>query len=200
MADSRSVRIVTDPAVLAALAHPTRRRLMDALRTSEAGTVGTLAAQLGIAAGNISHHLKVLHEVALVIEAPELARDRRERWWRLVDSAVRWSSTEFDDGPATEAIVAAATSMGLDRQVELARRWLARDDRESRAARAAFSTDTWLTLTGDELDQVAQEVQQVFFRWRERTKARSGSGESEEPSGGPRTQVFLFARGFPAQP
>ena len=115
-------------AELAALAHPTRRRLMDALRTSEAGTVGTLAAQLGIAAGNISHHLKVLHEVALVIEAPELARDRRERWWRLVDSAVRWSSTEFDDSPATEAIVAAATSMGLDRQVELARRWLARDD------------------------------------------------------------------------
>jgi len=77
---------------------------------------------------------------------------------------------------------------------------VARDDRESPAARAAFSTDTWLTLTGDELDQVAQEVQQVFFRWRERTKARSGPGESEEPSGGPRTQVFLYARGFPAQP
>lgn len=195
MSTPRPVRTVTDPAVLAALAHPTRRRLMDALKTHQASTVGMLADRLGIAVGSVSHHLKVLHDADLVTEAPELARDRRERWWRLVDAAIRWSSTGFDDSPATEAIVAAATSMGLERQVELTRRWLAGGDRESAHALASFSTDAWLTLTADELDELSQELQEVVSRWRERTTP-SGT----QPLDDDRTQVFVFARGFPAQP
>ncbi len=195
MASPQSVRTVTDPAVLAALAHPTRRRLMDALRMRDASTVGGLAEQLGLAVGSVSHHLKVLRRADLVAEAPDLARDRRERWWRLVDATVRWSSAGFDDTPATEAVVAAATSMGLERQVQLSREWLAADDRDSPHAATAFSTDAWLNLTPDELDEVAHEIQDLLATWRTRTV----SGETSAPQGD-RVPVFVFARGFPSAP
>lgn len=190
----RTVRTVTDPAVLAALAHPTRRRVMDALRADQAATVGMLAERLGVAVGSASHHLKVLADADLVTAAPELARDRRERWWRLVDVAVRWSSDELDDSPATTAIVAAAESVGLERQIELSRRWLGRDDRASAHARAAFVSDAWLSLTAAELDEVAHEIQGVLTRWRHRAVADAGAPDAD------RQHVFVFARGFPAEP
>lgn len=125
MTTPRRVRTVTDPAVLAALAHPTRRRLTDVLKTTETATVGMLADRLSVAVGSASHHLKVLARAGLVEPADPGTTDRRERWWRLVDAAIRWSGTDFDDGPVTGAVGAAANSLGLQRQVELARRSLA---------------------------------------------------------------------------
>lgn len=195
MTPPRPVRTVTDPAVLAALAHRTRRRLMDALKLRGAATVGGLAEDLDIAAGNVSHHLKVLHRADLVVEDPALARDRRERWWRLRDAAIRWSNTGFGDSPSTEAIVAAATSQGLERQVELARASLARTEHDTPVARASFSTDAWLMLSESELDALAAEVQEVLTRWRARAPA-----DEPEPESGARAAVFVFARGFPAKP
>ncbi|MFD0784891.1 ArsR/SmtB family transcription factor, partial [Micromonospora azadirachtae] len=88
--ENRDVRQVTDSRVLAALSHPLRRRLMDVLKVYGSATVGLLAERTGQAPANISHHLKVLAAADLVAEAPELARDRRERWWRLVSRGVRW--------------------------------------------------------------------------------------------------------------
>ena len=35
----------------------------------------------GSAVGNVSHHVRVLADAGLLVEARELARDRRERWW-----------------------------------------------------------------------------------------------------------------------
>ncbi|CAN5668553.1 helix-turn-helix domain-containing protein [soil metagenome] len=191
MAPLRTVRTVTDPAVLAALAHATRRRLMDVLKTTDAATVSTLAERTGVAVGSASHHLKVLAQAGLVEEVEEHSPDRRERWWRLVDVAIRWRGTDFDDSPATEAIVAAATSLGLERQVDLARRSLAADP-DAPHARAAFSTDAWLRLTAVELDDLAAELQQVITRFRERAVPDAGNDA--------RAQVFVFARGFPAMP
>ena len=79
------VRTLRDAAPLAALAHPFRSRIMDALKVDGPSTASMLAARTGQAVGNASHHLKVLAAAGLVEEAPELARDRRERWWRLVE-------------------------------------------------------------------------------------------------------------------
>ena len=80
------VRTLRDAAPLAALAHPFRARMMDALKVDGPSTASMLAARTGQAVGNASHHLKVLAAAGLVEEAPELARDRRERWWRLVST------------------------------------------------------------------------------------------------------------------
>jgi hypothetical protein len=70
----------------------------------------------------------VLADAGLVVEAPELARDRRERWWRLVAPSTRWSRAEFatDVGAVTAAL--AAESLALQRQFERAQEWLANSE------------------------------------------------------------------------
>ena len=50
---------------LAALAEPTRRRIVDGLGTSER-SVGELVAALGVSQPAVSKHLKVLREAGLV--------------------------------------------------------------------------------------------------------------------------------------
>jgi DNA-binding transcriptional ArsR family regulator len=185
------IRQVTDSRVLAALSHPTRRRLMDVLKVYGPATAGVLADRTGQAAANASHHLRVLAAADLIAEAPELARDRRERWWRLVSPGLRWATGDFDDDPSRQAVASAAVSINLDRQISLVRAWYAA--RESRPAwdGAAFSTDKWLHLTPGELTEVEQEILAVIDRWAARDVP--ADGQTREP-------VFLFAYGVPAQP
>ncbi|WP_370933755.1 ArsR/SmtB family transcription factor [Amycolatopsis sp. cg13] len=64
---------VRDSQVLAAMSHPLRRRLLDMLKPDGPANA---SEKTGQAVGNVSHHLKVLSGAGLVIEAPELARDR----------------------------------------------------------------------------------------------------------------------------
>ncbi|RKN50677.1 ArsR/SmtB family transcription factor [Micromonospora endolithica] len=186
------VRAVTDTRVLAALAHPLRRRLMDTLKVNGPCPVGTLAEQTGHAPANVSHHMKVLAAADLVTEAPELARDRRERWWRLVNRGVRWSNADFDHDPAARAVADAASSLNLDRHAALARAWWeADDDAHARWADAPFSTDRWLHLTPEELAELSGQLNDLLARWADR--AISDDGRRREP-------VFVFAHGVPARP
>jgi DNA-binding transcriptional ArsR family regulator len=92
------VQTLTDARALAAMANPFRSRILDALAVDGPSTASALAQRTGQAVGSASHHLKVLAETGLVVEAPELARDRRERWWRLVAPSTRWSRAEFRGG------------------------------------------------------------------------------------------------------
>ena len=184
------VRQVAEAAVLSAVAHPLRRRLLDVLRVDGPGTASTLAAATGSAVGNVSHHLKVLARAGLVEEAPELARDRRERWWRPAVDALRWSTPDFADDPAAAAAGAAAESLGLARQVELVRAWA--QDPAAHAepwGSAAFATDSWLRLSPEELAELSRELLALVDRWRD----RPDDGQERVP-------VFLLARGFPARP
>ena len=66
-----------DDAIFTALAEPNRRRIIDALGTSER-TVGALAAELGLAQPAVSKHLKVLRETGFV-SRQVAAQQRRYR-------------------------------------------------------------------------------------------------------------------------
>jgi DNA-binding transcriptional ArsR family regulator len=182
---------VTDSRVLAAMSHPLRRRLMDVLKVYGPATASALAERTGQAVANVSHHLKVLAAADLIAAAPELAKDRRERWWRLVSPSLRWATGDFDDDLAGQAIANAAVSLNLDRHVSLARAWYAVTEEHPAWNGAAFSTDKWLHLTPAELGAVEREILDVLDRWAQRE--RPDDGETREP-------VFLFAYGFPAQP
>lgn len=65
MADRRQAR--DDPAVFAALADPTRRSLLAALRVRPMA-VGALARRMPVSRPAVSQHLKVLREAGLVRE------------------------------------------------------------------------------------------------------------------------------------
>jgi DNA-binding transcriptional ArsR family regulator len=189
----REVRQITDSRVLAAMAHPLRRRLMDVLKVHGPATVSTLAERTGQAVGNVSHHLRVLADGGLVEEAPQLARDRRERWWQLVSSTLRWSARDFGDDPAAVAVAHAAESLNLDRQVGLVRAWFAGSESCPGAWReqGPFSTDAWLHLTPGELTELAQQIISLINQWADREIP--DDGQQREP-------VFVFARGVPGQP
>lgn len=190
-----TARQVTDYRVLAALAHPLRRRLLDVLRVDGPCTASMLAEQTGQAVGNISHHIKVLAGHGLVEPAPELARDRRERWWRSASTALRWSTTDFADDPAAEAASLAASALGLQRQLDLTTSWLQGDAANSPEWRdAAFNTDTWLRLNAAELRQLSEDILELVDRYRD----RGDVGATANDDG--RRPVFLLARGFPARP
>ncbi|WP_229070155.1 helix-turn-helix transcriptional regulator [Actinoplanes sp. DH11] len=185
------VRQVTDSRVLAALAHPLRRRLMDVLKVHGPATASSLASVTDQAIGNVSHHLRVLGECGLIEQAPELARDRRERWWRLVSRGLRWSPADFRHDPAAAAIADAADSLNLDHHTSQVRAWFAAGDDEKESWQdAEFSTDKWLHLTPDELREVGAEISELLERWRRRPPA--GDGE--------RRPVFVFAYGVPGKP
>ena len=184
-------RRVTEAAVLAAVAHPLRRRLLDVLRVHGPQTASLLAQRTGSAVGNISHHVRVLADNGLLEVAPELARDRRERWWRLLQAGLTWNETDFDDDPAAAATASAAASLGLQRQVELTRAWFATASEQPDWRDASLASDYWMRLSVDELATLAQEVGEVLGRWRERGAADDGVA---------RRPVFVFARGFPASP
>ena len=186
------VRQITDARTLAALAHPLRRRLLDVLRVDGPATASMLAERTGQAVGNVSHHLHTLAACDLVTEAPELARDRRERWWRLVSRATRWQGSDFGGDATAEAIERAASSLGLERQIGFVRTFLdAPDDETDAWPTGSFSTDTWLRLTDAELATFGAEVIALYRRWADRDLP--DDGQERHP-------VFAFARAVPAQP
>ncbi len=185
------VQTITDAKALAAMANPFRSRMLDALAVDGPSTASALAQRTGQAVGSVSHHLKVLAEADLVVEAPELARDRRERWWRLVAPGTRWSRAEFatDAGAVTAAL--AAESVALQRQFERAQEWLANSEAAGEWDDAAFASQTWMKLSPGELRQFSEELIALTQRWRH----RDIPADDVE-----RETVFVFARGFPAQP
>ena len=190
-AERPGIRTVTDAKALSAMANPFRSRMMDALKVDGPSTASGLAARTGQAVGSASHHLKVLHEAGLVEEAPELAKDRRERWWRLVDAGTRWSRADFADDTAAVTAAYAAEALALQRQFERTQEWNANASSVPEWDAAAFATQNWLRLSPDELTDVANEIVDVLMRWAKRPVPDDGLD---------RESVLVFARGFPAQP
>lgn len=177
MDDSRAVRL-TDPAVMRVLAHPTRLAVLGELRSEGPATVGALSRALDEAPGSVSYHLGRLVDVGLVEEAPDLARDRRERWWRSVHQLTTVAPTDSLDDPERQA-----ASTALRR--EFARRYAAvlqqhLDDEAAlpRELVAALTTgDRQLRLTAAELRELSGEVEALVDRWQARSDALAADGE-----------------------
>ena len=185
-------RQVTDTKVLAAMTHPLRRRLLSLLKLDGPATASLLAQRTGQAVGNISHHLHALAGAGLIEEVPELARDRRERWWRRTAGALRWSSADFADDAASDLVFRAAESLNLDYQVSLLRQWAQADDEEhARWPAGPFSTDSWMRLTDAELAELGAEMIALIRRWADRELP--ADGQRRDP-------VFVFGRGIPGHP
>ena len=185
------VRTITDAKALSAMANPFRSRMMDALKVDGPSTASGLAARTGQAVGSASHHLKVLSEAGLVEEAPELAKDRRERWWRLVDPGTRWSRGDFASDTAAVTAAYAAEALALQRQFERVQEWNANAATVPEWDDAAFATQNWMRLTPEEMRELAEEIVEVLVRWSRREVPDDGAE---------RESVFVFSRGFPAQP
>ncbi|GIF07552.1 ArsR/SmtB family transcription factor [Actinoplanes siamensis] len=175
---------IRDEATLKAIAHPLRRRLLDALRVDGPSMPSALARATGQAVANVSHHLRVLADAGLIEEAPELARNRKEHWWRMIDQRLSWNPADFPPEAAD-----AADAIGLQRQIDLVRTWLGSPaSRTEPWGDSAFSTDGWLRLSPEELAELGAEINALIARFRDR------------PERADREPVFVLGRGFPARP
>ena len=74
-----------DPRVLRAIAHPTRGRILDELERVGSDARRRRRPGLGIPANQASFHLRQLAKYGVIEPAPEAARDKRDRVWKLPD-------------------------------------------------------------------------------------------------------------------
>jgi DNA-binding transcriptional ArsR family regulator len=155
-----------DAGPMRALAHPVRLRILGMLRVEGPATVGMLAERTGEAAGSVSYHMATLAKHGFVEEAPELARDRRERWWRAAHEVTSWQTAEFVDDPerhaASDALRRAVLETyhrellgALDAEPTLEPEWVAASD----------SSDGAAHLTLEEFRELAADLAAVREKW-----------------------------------
>lgn len=176
-AASRSVHL-TDPRAMRALAHPTRLRILGDLRARGPQTVGALSELLDEAPGSVSYHLGTLARHGFVAEAPELARDRRERWWRAAHESTRWEPLELLDDPERRTAMEALQRTVLARYVEELEGYLHRQAAlPAEWVAAATISDAVLHLTSDQLAQLRDELHALAQRWQEVSDAGAPGAE-----------------------
>ena len=181
-----------DAGPMRALAHPMRLRILGILRVDGPATVGTIAERTGEAAGSVSYHMQTLAKHGFVEPAPELARDRRERWWRAAHQVTSWQPAEFVGDPERRAASDAMRRtvlesyhhellQALDAEAELEQEWVAASD----------SSDGAAYLTLDEFRELGAELAAVHDRWFGR-----GRDERTRPDGarGVRWMTHTFPR------
>jgi DNA-binding transcriptional ArsR family regulator len=145
---------VTDPAVLRALAHPLRQRLIWELSVRNYGRATDLAKVIEVPANTISYHLRALAKVGIVEEAPEFARDTRDRVWRMAHP---------------EGLYAEAGSPAADTLVEEQLGWIReflyeRIPRQEGAAHSEYLGAA--LLTKDEAQGMFLEIAEILEHWR----------------------------------
>jgi DNA-binding transcriptional ArsR family regulator len=178
--------------VIGALHHPVRRRLFELLSLNGPSTVSGLADAAGERVGNASHHLKVLSEAGLVAEAPELAKDRRERWWRAAPSTISWSIADVAGDPLGEIVASAAEQQNLAHHVGKVQEWFVRrDPLDIEWVRAAVSTDGWVSVTPEELAELGRRITELIVEYGAVPERRA------DPE---RALAFVFAHAVPAEP
>ena len=97
-------RLLDDPLVIRALAHPRRLDLLSIVGLAGTLTTAGAARQLGISHGLASHHLRQLRKYGFVEHVE--GKDNRERPWRLVATSQSWGDADATpEGAAAVAVL-----------------------------------------------------------------------------------------------
>lgn len=149
---------VQDPAALRAIAHPLRQRILIELAALGHARAADLARATDEPANAVSFHLRVLAKAGMIVEAPEHARDRRDRVWTNV-------AKSYAVEPGTPAAMRDVVVPALRWAEETFRR--ANASGESRDDRI-LALSTFL-LDDEQAAALVTELQDVLERWSERS-------------------------------
>jgi DNA-binding transcriptional ArsR family regulator len=181
------VRPIHDARMLRAIAHPARNRILSELSASGPMRAADVARDLDIPANQASFHLRQLAKYGLVEEAPEEARDKRDRVWRVAaERGVRVNLRELEESPGGKAAVS------VFRRTAAARGYRVIDEAYStEGPKGTFRsvTDESIKLTKDEAVELAAELDDLLVRWGARTRGRKGSRRTY--------QVFQVIQPYP---
>ena len=179
------LRPVHDPRVLRALAHPVRGRILGELEASGPVRAADVARELGIPANQASFHLRQLAKYGLVEEAPEEARDRRDRVWRAAATAgLTVNLADLEQAPGGKAAVQAFRKNKREWGHHLVDR--AFSTGHARGSGVFSTSDHALKLTDAEAKQLRRELDDLVEGWAERTRGHGREDEEER-----RTYVVL---------
>jgi len=162
---------MSDPRVLRAVAHPTRGRILDELGATGPMRAADLGESLGIPANQASFHLRQLAKYGVIVPAPEAARDKRDRVWKLSSQrGFRLDVQDIEKQPGGRA------AMSVFRQNKAA--WAHRLVDEVWSLKRTKNTfnaivDQSMKLTRDEAAEFMGEVDEVLARWADKTRGRS---------------------------
>ena len=145
---------VTDPAMLRALAHPLRQRVIWELAVRTSARAADLAEIMGEPANAVSYHLRALGKAGILEEAPELARDSRDRVWRMAHPEGFYASP---GEPAADLLNEEQLDWMRDMLLE-------RIPKDENAVRGEYLGAA--LLTKDEANEMFQEVTTILERWR----------------------------------
>jgi predicted ArsR family transcriptional regulator len=180
---SDEAKHVHDPRVLRAIAHPVRNRILEELGAGGPQRAADMVTVLGIPANQASFHLRQLAKYGLVVEAPEAARDGRDRVWRAVHEAgLSVNLTQLADAPGGKAAVSvfrrettAAAHDAVDRAFV--------SNREPDTT--VMVSEAALRLTSDEAREFGVELEALVEKWRDHGRRDRDEGRR------PRTYQIL---------
>ncbi|MEU4835523.1 helix-turn-helix domain-containing protein [Streptosporangium sp. NPDC023615] len=175
---------LSDPRAMRALAHPVRLRLLSELRIRGPQTVGTLSEATDEPVGSVSYHLGKLASHGFVEEVPEMARNRRERWWRASRARTVWKPLSALEDPERQAATNLLRRAILQRYAEMLDGYLDSEAfLEPEWTSAAISGDTLLHLTSGDLLELRGELEELSARWEAR-------GSEDRPGAHPVSLIF----------
>ena len=164
---------LSDPRVLRAIAHPVRTRILEELSATGPIRAADVARELGIPANQASFHLRQLAKYGLVEEAPEEARDKRDRVWKATSAqGFTVNLSQFKDAPGGRAAVDVFRTTQLARLHEVVDRTFDLDRAEGSGV--FVTSDHAIKLTDDEAHQLREEIDELVEAWSDRTRGRAG--------------------------
>ncbi|WP_181578344.1 helix-turn-helix domain-containing protein [Arthrobacter sp. AQ5-05] len=165
--------------MLKAMANPLRRRILAELSAVEAARATDLAVRLGVPANSLSFHLRVLAEARIIEDAPELARDKRDRVWRAVPGGLSVGSpgrpSRSDDALALQAYLGQEAEDQI-RQLRAVVDWGTKYANGSEPEARALLDISSLMLNAGEVEELEQGVLELLRRTKGRSIAAAGDG------------------------
>jgi DNA-binding transcriptional ArsR family regulator len=156
---ARSVKELTDPKALRALAHPIRLALLGLLRTEGPLTATKAGELLGESSASASFHLRQLSKYGLVEEAG--GGTGRERPWRA--TSMFTNVPHIAGNPEFDAASGLFRSLLAERYFSTMMEWLELRPTEAEEwQNAATQNDVWTYVTADELIALTEQVQALL--------------------------------------
>lgn len=154
--------------ILKALANPLRRQVWNEVSELRYARAADLSKRLDAPANTLSFHLRVLAEAGLIEEAPERARDKRDRVWKPTRGALSLGSPENPVADATLGDIVLAGTVAdhqqlLQRVAGWALKYATGEDPVERGTLAGYT----LRLSRERFTEMIERVDEVINEYRE---------------------------------
>lgn len=173
---------------LRAMAHPLRIRIVSLLLQRGHARAADLAQELDLPANAISYHLQALAKGGIIVEAPELARDKRDRVWKPTpreDFTLDTHTATTEDIDATLQLVTSQLDQLKSTWAQALHPQNPSTETSSHAAKYSALLYSPITLTSDQAVELKNAVSQLIESYQQ--------ANQESPTGEMKNYDFMLS-------